>query len=320
MDNPINLIIGPTGSIGMATARSLLEMNQNTRFFGRNINKIRKFYPDNDQFKTFIGGITEIAALEKAAEGVTHIYYCLNVPYHQWYQKAVPFLKTCLKVAAKQKAKVIFPGNVYVYGHAQRNPVDETHPHQTHTRKGNIRIKMEQQLANMHQEFGNDYVIVRMPDFYGPYVINGFSENFYLNALRHKPLNWPGDLHIPTEMIFIEDAGKAMTTAGLSNQGANTDYNIPGYQEITVRKYLEMIRHYANSNSKISSTNSSIMITLAGLFNQTVREYKEMMYLKTERLLLSGEKYQKTFGPLPTTTYDLGIQKTLNWTREFYKL
>ena len=57
------------------------------------------------------------------------------------------------------------------------------------------------------------------------------------------------------------------------------------------------------------------MVALAGIPNPLVRELYEMLYLKTERLILDGTKFRNKFGRIPTTPYDDGIKKTLDWFR-----
>jgi len=45
-----------------------------------------------------------------------------------------------------------------------------------------------------------------------------------------------------------------------------------------------------------------------------------MLYLKREKLILNGQKFIDTIGPLPATDYSTGIKKTLDWTKSYYKL
>ncbi len=52
-----------------------------------------------------------------------------------------------------------------------------------------------------------------------------------------------------------------------------------------------------------------------GLVDKEAREFAEMRYLKDERLLLDGAKYRGRFGHIPSTPYDEGIARTLEWYR-----
>ena len=248
------------------------------------------------------------------------VHYCINIPYNDWEKQALYLLKTCVDAAIENKVKLIFPGNVYVYGHAKYNPVDEKHPHVAHTRKGLIRMEMEEMLVLACKEHGLEYTIIRMPDFYGPYVINKFSEQLYINAIKGKALQWIGDLDASIELIYIEDGGEAMVMAALSASSNGEVFNIPGVEITTSRKYLSEIINQAGTKSKISTINSDFIFKLIGIFIPVVKELIEMLYLKREKLILKGNKFEEMIGPMPSTDYKTGISKTLDWARDFYKL
>jgi hypothetical protein len=59
---------------------------------------------------------------------------------------------------------------------------------------------------------------------------------------------------------------------------------------------------------------------MLGLFMPVLKEVVEMLYLKREKLILNGQKYIDTIGPLPATDYATGIRKTIAWTKSFYSL
>jgi nucleoside-diphosphate-sugar epimerase len=159
-----------------------------------------------------------------------------------------------------------------------------------------------------------------MPDFYGPFVINSFYEKFFINALKGKPLQWFGDLDAPIEFIFIDDGGKAMVAAGNSEKSIGESFNVPGYKETTAREFLNEIARQGNAGSKVKAINSEFVVGLAGIISDMAREFKEMMYLKQEKLVLDGTKFKNTFGELPATPYEEGIMKTLNWTKNYFEL
>ena len=181
-------------------------------------------------------------------------------------------------------------------------------------------MEMEEMLALAKKDEGLSYTIVRMPDFYGPFVVNTFSEQLYINALKGKAMQWIGDLDAEVELIYIEDGGEAMVMAALSDQSNGEAFNIPGASVTTARKYLQEIAAQAHSKSKPGTLNSNLIFSIAGIFNPIVKEVKEMLYLKREKLILSGKKFTKRIGPLPETDYTTGIKKTLDWVREFYSL
>lgn len=315
-----HLILGLTGGIGRAVANSLSKRGIPIRAMVRDTDKAANYVDGIQNIEIVAGDVSKPADLKKAFEGIEIVYYCINIPYNLWEEKALRLLKNCVDASIENNAKLVFPGNVYVYGHAKYNPVDEKHPHAAHTKKGQIRMEMEEMLALAQKDSGLNYTIVRMPDFYGPFVINGFSEQLFINAIKGKTLRWIGKLDVDFELIFIEDGGEAMVMAALSNKSNGEVFNIPGISITTSRKFLQEIVNQAGSKSKFNTINTDIVFKIFGLFNPVVKELVEMLYLKREKLILKGQKFTDTVGPLPAIDYPDGIKNTINWAKKFYTL
>lgn len=314
-----HLIIGFTGGIGRATAKALIEKNEAVVALVRDLQKGEKYAQGLSGIEFVQGDANNLSDIEKALENCSTLFYCANIPYPRWEKEARELFSVSVTAAINKKVKLVFPGNVFVYGKAQQTLVNEGHPHAAQTKKGNIRIEMERMLVRANKENGLCYSIVRMPDFYGPFVINGFYDKIFQNALRGKKLQWFGGLNVPTELIYIEDGGEAMALAGLSSKADGMQFNVPGYSEITAKKFLKEISRQAGKKSKISSINIDFLVAIAGLFNPMAKEFKEMMYLKSKRLIMTGELFRTTFDTLPATPYEEGIRKTLDWTTKYFK-
>ncbi|OGU67950.1 MAG: hypothetical protein A2499_14040 [Stygiobacter sp. RIFOXYC12_FULL_38_8] len=314
------LVVGATGGIGRSAVKAIVENGNHVRVLVRSKQKAEKYFFGMKNVEIFEGDATKPADLSKAIKGCSALFYCANTLYTEWIEKARPLLKVSLDAAAEAKARFVFPGNVYLYGHAQYNPVDEKHPHAAHTVKGKIRVEMEETIKKSSSEKGLHFTIVRFPDFYGPFVVNGFSEKAYQNALAGKSILWIGSKNVPLEYIFIEDAGKCIVAAGLSEQGINQEYNVPATTPITNNNYLGLISKLGGANSKLQILNSNLIFSTMGFFNKLIKEVAEMLYLKREELILDGTKFKNTFGFLPGTTYDEGVKKTFEWVKAFYKV
>ena len=320
MMNAKALVVGATGSLGPSVIKELKRRNLGVRALVRDKAKADLYFGKDSELEIVQGSAASKESLTGALEDCSYLFYLVNVPYHKWIDKVFPLLHASAEAAVKKNANLVFPGNVYNYGYAQYNPVDEKHPWDAHTKKGKIRIELENYLKTEKEERGLKHTVVRMPDFYGPFVINTFSEKAYVNAIAGKPIRWIGDLDTPTEYIFIEDAGKAMVTAGLSDKSTGEEFNAPAYEPITSRDYLTEIVNQAGSKSKITTLNSDLIFNLAGVFSPLIREVQEMLYLKRTELILGGTKFKAAFGELPTRNYKDGIASTLDWAKDFYKL
>ncbi len=315
-----NIILGFTGGIGRAAAKALVKRGEKITVYVRSVEKAKKYINDLKGVELIQGDVYDSSKLKAVLGSAKTLYYCINVPYPKWNSEVRPLLRIVIDICIKKNVKLIFPGNVYVYGLPRYNPVNEKHPFQPNSRKGKIRVDMELMLEEAAKSRGLSYTIVRFPDFYGPYVINTFTEKLFINALKGKQIIWFGDLDVPYETIFIEDAGEAMVSAAEKCRKNNDTFNIPGYSETTARKILEEVSKQGGKNSKVKGINSGWFISFGGLFNSIAREFKEMMYLKQIKLILDGSKFEVEIGTVPKTSYEQGIQKTLSWAKEFYNI
>jgi len=310
----MEVVLGATGAIGHWVAEKLLGRNMEIRVMVRTPARLKEFSSMN-RVEVVEGDAGHIDDVKRALAGADSLYYCVNVPYPEWKSKAIPMLQNTITAAKDDKVKIMFPGNVYVYGHAKSELVREDHPFAAHAQKGRIRIQMEQMLNDAWTSEEVPYTIVRFPDFYGPYVVNDLYAPIFRNALKGQPLTWYGKLDVPIEFSYIEDAAEALVMAGLDPGTNGESYNLPGAEVITPRQWLQLVGAVARTNAKIRTV-PRFMIRIAGLTNPLVREFNEMLYLKTERLILDGTKFKRKFGSIPATPYKDGIKKTLDWFRE----
>jgi hypothetical protein len=80
------------------------------------------------------------------------IYIANNFPYHDWIEKYPRLVKNILRGARIAHSVVVFPGNVYGYGEFQYLPVDESHPLNARSRKGQIRNMIEDLPMEYHKK------------------------------------------------------------------------------------------------------------------------------------------------------------------------
>jgi nucleoside-diphosphate-sugar epimerase len=309
----MQVVLGATGGVGHWVAQKLLDRKERVRVMARTPTKLKQL-SDMELVEVVQGDAGNIDDVRKVVAGADSVYYCVNVPYQEWKTKAVHMLQNTITAAGETRAKIVFPGNVYVYGHAQTDRVREDHPLAAHTRKGKIRIQMEAMLNEAWKSGGAPYTVVRSPDFYGPFVVNDLYAPIFRNALKGRPMTWYGSLSVPYEFAYIEDAAEALVMAGLDPGSNGESYNVPGVEETTPQQWLELVGDLAGVKTRIRTV-PKFMVALAGITNPLVHEFNEMLYLKYERLILDGTKFREKFGGIPATPYREGIKKTLDWFR-----
>src|SRR6185503_11313363 len=83
-----------------------------------------------------------------AAAGTSVVVHAVNPPgYKNWKGLALPMLESTIAAARAEGARILLPGNVYNYGPDAFPRLSEASPQHPLTRKGAIRVAMEQRLA-----------------------------------------------------------------------------------------------------------------------------------------------------------------------------
>jgi nucleoside-diphosphate-sugar epimerase len=310
----LQLVLGSTGSLGSAIVNELTSSGKPVRALVRSPTKARKVFTNPDRVDLVEGSVEDIRTLEKAFDGVELFHNCINAPYSNW--SALPEIHgRIVDAASKAKARMVFPGNVYIYGHSQTEKVREDHPRNPCSSKGRMRLELEDSFMRLSREAVVPCVIVRFPDYYGPNAAS-VADGIFRSALNNKKARWYGRLDAEYEFIFISDAAKAMVVASERPDAVSKDFNVPGPEPIRVRDWVGLVFEQAGFEPKMTGT-SRMFVRLAGLFNGTARAFAEMQYLTEEPLILDGSKFSNFFGmKYPTRSYEDGIRETLAWLRK----
>lgn len=310
----LQLVIGSTGSLGNAIVNELTSSGKPVRALVRNPTKARKIFTSPDKVEIVKGSAVEIETLEKAFDGVELFHNCLNVPYSQW-SRLPEIHRRIIDIASKSKAKMVFPGNVYIFGHSQTEKVREDHPRNPCSKKGRIRLQLEETFMRYSRENKVPCVIMRFPDYYGPNSAS-IADGIFRSAVSGKTARWFGKLDVIHEFIFISDAAKAMIMASERADAFGQDFNVPGPEPIRVRDWISLVFKQAGFEPKMVGT-GRMFVRLASLFNSTARAFAEMQYLTEEPLILDGSQFNSFFGSkYPSRGYEDGIRETLEWLKK----
>src|SRR5262249_47737823 len=105
-------------------------------------------------------------------------------------------------------ATIMFPGNLYNYGARMPALIDETTPMQPTTRKGQLRVAIEQRLREA-SERGVRVIILRAGDFYGAGRGSWF-DLVIAKQLAQGRITYPGPLDVAHEWAYVPDVAAAL--------------------------------------------------------------------------------------------------------------
>jgi nucleoside-diphosphate-sugar epimerase len=192
--------------------------------------------------------------------------------------------------------------------------VAETHPRNPLTRKGGYRKEQEDLVLAAHQHGKLAGMIVRLPDFYGPYADTGLANPIFRAALAGKTANWVGPANTPHEFVFLPDTGPVLADLAACAECYGEAWNLGGAGAINTMDFITRVYRAAGHAPKYRTAGRGLL-KLLGYFNPTLREVVEMLYLQETPVILDDTKVAAKLGPIRKTSYDEGIRQTLDWMR-----
>lgn len=267
------LILGASGTIGQAMAQAFAAAGWQGRAYKRGTDAAR------------------------AAEGAALIVNAMNPQnYHDWVNQVPAITELAMRAARASGARVLLPGNVYVYGR-QPGPWSAQTPHAPCTRKGRIRAQMEAAW----RESDLPVTILRAGDFIAPNRGGQVMESVVLKGLDKGRLTSLGPPDVPRAYGFVPDVARAaVALAALGDLPRYADITFPGHTFSMTELAAEIARQ---TGRPIQLRRFPWwMMRLAAPVWELAREMTEMRYLFAHPHSLSGDDlagYLPDFQPTP---------------------
>ncbi len=303
------IVLGASGGMGYSLVNELVSRGVETVAFARHQAKLEQLFAGQPLVSIKTGDVFQLSELLAACEGADVIFHSVNVPYPEWQQKLPRLMANVLEVAKQIAARVVIVDNIYAYGRSPGEKVTEETPKRPHTKKGKIRLENERMAFAAHEQ-GVPVLLAHFPDFYGPNAGQTLLHVTLEAMLTNKTARFIGAPSLLREYIYTPDGAKAAVELSLQPSAYGQHWNIPGYGVISGDELFAIMRSLTGYQRKVGIVGKG-MIGFLGWFNRFMREMYEMMYLTEEPVVLSGQKYERLIGPLPRTSYEEGIQKTI---------
>ncbi len=178
------LVLGATGGVGGAVAAALLRRGWAVRGLARDVAGARR--NGDTRIDWVEGDAMERGAVMRAAEGVSVIVHAVNPPgYRHWDRLVLPMIDNSIAAArAVGGARLVLPGTIYNHDPAAEPVIGADTPQRPKSRKGAIRVALEERLRAAAPEVPS--LIVRAGDFFGPGARSSWFEEGML--ARGKPV------------------------------------------------------------------------------------------------------------------------------------
>lgn len=219
----------------------------------------------------------------EAASGAGFIVNAMNPPnYHAWEQHIPQITDLAMTAARASGARVLIPGNVYVFG-TEPAPWSAATPHRPCSRKGRVRAEMEAAW----RASGLPVTILRAGDFVDgtrPGLIMGLV---VLKHLRKGRITAMGRPDVPRAHAYLPDLARAaVALAERDDLAVFADIPFPGHTFSMVDLQAEIARQ--TGQTPTITPFPWWMMRLAAPFWDLARELREMRYLYDHPHSLAG--------------------------------
>ncbi|HEY2659148.1 MAG TPA: NAD-dependent epimerase/dehydratase family protein [Caulobacteraceae bacterium] len=313
---PLALVIGATGGVGGEVARVLLARGWRVRALSRNPEAAAR---GGDLAVEWVkGDAMDAASVAAAAMGAGLIVHGANPPgYRNWAGTVVPMIDNTIAAAKATGARILFPGTVYNYGRETFPLVGEAAPQKPRTRKGLLRVIMEQRLAAASRD-GVRVLIVRAGDFFGPRssASSWFGQGLVQAGKPVAMIMNPGRRGVGHAWAYLPDLAEAMVR--LCERGDQlADFELFHFGGHWLERGEEMVQAIQGVVRQASGRKPPIIpfpwpvVTLLSPVVALFREMAEMRYLWREPLRLDNAKLVSVLGREPHTPLDQAVRAAL---------
>jgi len=309
------LVIGATGGIGGEVAHELIGRGWRVRGLCRQPAEANRRAAWVGPVEWIAGDAMNGADVTAAASGTEIIFHGANPPgYRNWRGLAIPMLQSSIAAARASGARLIFPGNVYNFGPDAGTVIGERSPQHPLTRKGAVRVEMEQMLEAA-TGVGVRSLVVRAGDFFGPHQPSSWFKDAMVKPGRPlRSVTYPGEREVGHAWAYLPDL--AETVAQLAEIEASLpafdSFHFGGHWLARGVEIAEAVRRVSGEQDLPIRSLPWALVFLGAPFVTFLREALEMRYLWRVPLRLDNAKLVSLIGPEPHTPLDEALRQTLS--------
>jgi len=310
-DRQLHVVLGG-GQIGDRLAELLAGSGHQVRVVQRSARE-----PQTPNIQRVQGDVLDAAFRADAVRGASVVYDCMNPLYHQWPERLLPLGAASIDAARTVQAKLVALDCLYMYG-IPNGPMREDSPRNPCSKKGELRVKLEQLRMDAQQRGDVQVAIGRASDFFGTRLSSAlFVERFWQKLWANQALEAPGNPDMPHSYTYADDVARGLATLGAQDQAMGQIWHLPTSSHLSSRDLFQRVAAEAGSRSSVRTV-PKWLFQVAGWFSPTMREVAEMIYQWQVPYVIDDTKFRTTFNQEPTPL-DQAVRDMVAWARETYR-
>ncbi|GAB3513910.1 Rossmann-fold NAD(P)-binding domain-containing protein [Emticicia fontis] len=300
-------ILGANGAIGTELAKALKNYTKDIRLVSRNPKKV------NDTDSLFSADLTNREAVFKAIKGSEIVYLTIGFEYKLsvWQKQWPSLMQNVIDACIENNSKLVFFDNVYMIGGDNVKHITEESPFSPTSKKGEIRMALDQMILDAIKEGRLQAIIARAADFYGAIKdVSVLMELVYKNLVADKKAQWFFNAKVKHSFTYTSDAGKATAMLGNTPEAYNQIWNLPtDRNSLTGEEWIQLFAKEMGKTAKYQLF-PTFLVRLAGVFVPFLKEIYEMRYQYDREYFFDSRKFEKYFNFKPTS-YQQGVKEIL---------
>ena len=157
-------------------------------------------------------------------------------------------LRSAIDQSLALGALLLFPGNVYNFGAGMPAVLDAHTPQRPTTPLGQVRVALEQQLAQAVATQGLRAIIVRAGDFFDAGQ-GTWLDQVIARKLLQGVMTWPGPLNVPHAWAYLPDLARTFVRVAEQRQhlaAAQGEGDVADQRSVSGKRdlfQLDLLRH-----------------------------------------------------------------------------
>ena len=308
------LIVGATGHFGSHASQALLKHGWRIRALARDPAAAAAGTGARTPIEWVKGDAMDAASVVAAAAGAQLIVHAANPPgYRNWKGTVLPMTESVIAAAKASGARLAIPGNVYNFAADAGPAIAEDAPQRPATRKGALRVEMEQRLRAASGD-GVKVLILRAGDFFGPGGDGGaMAWLAQRRSGRLTAMAEPGPAAVGHAYAYLPDLGETLARLvdAEDRLGAFEVFHFRGHWLDHNGEMVAAVRRATGRADLPARGFPWLAVIAAAPFVETFRELLEMRYLWRRPIGLDNARLTAFLGAEPHTPLDAALAATL---------